>query len=354
MSNSVADAILHVRGRDSMTPAPEPRESEPKANPPAEYDGSSRRKLEPFIAECEIMFATSPRKYRSESNKVLAAGSYLKGDPKKWFSNFFLLPPENRPLWFLSWSDFKEEIRRCWGLEDPEGAAEAELRRLNMSDKDHVSYFASKFRSIQYRLPDWSDRNFRNAFYAALAPRIRTQFVTAGRVPPGKLEDLITAAEAFDRAYWTNYELDRSTKTSSNDDKKHSESSKPPSDHRTTSDQKHRKKNRSNHPSSSATSHHSSHSSNQSSKFSNSTNSTNPSEPAYKKFLGSDGKLLPKERERRIANGLCLLCGQKGHNSDECPKRRRRDQPTSSLARATITLAPPTESQSIASEFKKQ
>ena len=36
--------------------------------------------------------------------------------------------------------------------------------------------------------------------------------------------------------------------------------------------------------------------------------------------LGKDGKLLPEERQRRIDQGLCLLCGQKGHLVKECPK----------------------------------
>ena len=36
--------------------------------------------------------------------------------------------------------------------------------------------------------------------------------------------------------------------------------------------------------------------------------------------LGKDGKLLPEECLCRINQGLCLLCGQKGHLVKECPK----------------------------------
>jgi Zinc knuckle len=36
--------------------------------------------------------------------------------------------------------------------------------------------------------------------------------------------------------------------------------------------------------------------------------------------LRKDGKLLPKERQHQINQGLCLLCGQKGHLVKECPK----------------------------------
>ena len=319
----IARAITEAskNNRESASPPAESREHEPKANPPAEFDGSARRKLEPFIAECEIMFATAPRRYRTESAKVHSAGSYLKGDPKKWFSNFFLLPPEKRPLWFLSWSDFKEELRSTWGLEDPEGAAKEELRRLKMSDKDRVPYFTSRFRAI----PSWADRNFRNTYYAALAPRIRTQFVTAGRAPPTKLDELIKAAESFDRAYWTDVELNRSLQPS---DKSPSSTAKPTSD-----------------------------SNKQKSNTNSSTTSTNTSKSQTttaktddKKHLGPDGKLTPEERKRRLDNGLCLFCGQGKHLSANCPRKEKRgtqhtqdQQSKTTLARATITVLPDEE-----------
>src|SRR3979490_1439766 len=36
--------------------------------------------------------------------------------------------------------------------------------------------------------------------------------------------------------------------------------------------------------------------------------------------LGKDGKLLPEEHQQCIDQGLCLLCGLKGHMVKECPK----------------------------------
>jgi hypothetical protein len=337
MANSVSDAIMNVHGRRTPTPAAEPSGGEPKANPPAEFDGTNRRKLETYIAECEIMFATSPRRFRSERSKVLAAGSYLKGDPKKWFSNFFLLPADQQPAWFDSWTDFKDELRRHWGVEDPEAAAESELKALTMTDKDHVSYFASKFRSVRYRLPNWSDRNLRNSFLNALAPRIRAQFVSAGRVPPNTLDGLIAAAEELDRAYWIDREITNSLKPK----EKKSETSKNEETTTTsTSDKKKKKKKAAN-------------SNSNSNSTSNPTSSTNDSsksnEPAYKKLLGADGKLLPKERERRIANGLCMLCGQKGHIATDCSKRKQPSSGTT-LAKATISIVPPTATPATGSE----
>jgi len=333
MTNAVSEAIYQTRASE---PPVSDRSSEPKANPPAEFDGRSRRKLEPFLAECEILFATSPQKYRLDSTKILAAGSYLKGDPKGWFANFFVLPDDLRPDWFSTWDDFKAELRHSWGLEDPEGAAEAELQRLNMTDKDHVSYFTSKFRAIQFRLPHWSDRNLRNAFYAALAPRIRAQFVTAGRIPPRTLRELITDAEAFDRAYWADYELNQSFRPA-NDDKKGSEQ-KSSSEQKSQSYGK-KKKFRIGNISTSASNAGPSQS-NETSNASSSANSSSTTVPAYKKLLGPDGKLTPEERSRRLANGLCLFCGQGKHLSADCPKRKKKEASTPALACATITISP--------------
>jgi hypothetical protein len=49
MSNSGADAILHSQA--TRVRNDEPRETEAKANVTTEFDGTSRKKLDNFIAE---------------------------------------------------------------------------------------------------------------------------------------------------------------------------------------------------------------------------------------------------------------------------------------------------------------
>ena len=60
--------------------------------------------------------------------------------------------------------------------------------------------------------------------------------------------------------------------------------------------------------------------------------------------LGKDGKLLPEECQCHINQGLCLLCGAKGHMVKDCPKATNSG---SSKARSTktsdSTLAPALE-----------
>src|SRR3979490_3433823 len=54
----------------------------------------------------------------------------------------------------------------------------------------------------------------------------------------------------------------------------------------------------------------------------NQKSSNNAKTPDLSSKLGKDGKLLPEERQRCIDQGLCLLCGSKGHMVKECPKSK--------------------------------
>jgi hypothetical protein len=175
-----------------------------------------------------------------------------------------------------------------------------------MSDKDHVTYFTSKFRSIQSRLLSWSNRNLRNAFLTALAPRICTQFVSAERVPPNGLDALIIAAEELDCTYWTDFEASCNIQQLK---EKEGERIKPSTEVKPSTTNNKRKKQRHTNIPTPSTIPTTSTSTDTCQK----SNPPNTIEPAYKKHLGPDGKLLPKECERHLANGLCMLCGQMGH-----------------------------------------
>lgn len=60
--------------------------------------------------------------------------------------------------------------------------------------------------------------------------------------------------------------------------------------------------------------------------------------------LGKNGKLIGEERERRLKEGLCLYCGEKGHIAHDCPKSK------AAKARAATVTA---ESKSDSADSKK-
>ena len=60
--------------------------------------------------------------------------------------------------------------------------------------------------------------------------------------------------------------------------------------------------------------------------------------------LGKDSKLLPEECQRRIDQGLCLLCGTKGHMVKDCPKATNLGSSKAcSTKTSDSTLAPASE-----------
>ena len=135
------------------------------------------------------------------------AGSFLDGDAKTWFTDYFK-DPARIPAFMDDWTLFTIELQRNFGLEDEIGAAEDDLRRLTMTDRDHATYFMARFRAVTANLQGmWDDRNLRNSYYAKIAPRLRAQFVSSGTPVPASLNPLITLVERFDRAYWANFEL---------------------------------------------------------------------------------------------------------------------------------------------------
>jgi hypothetical protein len=135
------------------------------------------------------------------------AGSFLEGDAKAWFTNFFH-DPANIPPFMLDWTLFTIELQRNFRFEDKIGTAEEDLHKLVMTNKDHVTYFTAWFRAIISTLNGlWDDRNLWNMYYQKIAPQLRSQFVSASVPVPATLEPLIATVEWFDRAYWADFEL---------------------------------------------------------------------------------------------------------------------------------------------------
>ena len=147
-------------------------------------------------------------------------------------------------------------------------------------------------------------------------------------------------AERLDHAYWANYKLNKAHRSLNERELSEKKSSFQERVRRRKEDSSLQSFSSPKFPSSSR-----SNSQSQNTFPANSSKFSGPNkkkDPEYKKDLGPDGKLLPKEREHRIKNNLCLLCGQADHMINECPRRRKPEAstPVPTLARATITVSP--------------
>jgi hypothetical protein len=295
LSRTLGEAFANALAQVRPTATPDPAKY-PKAKDPSMFNGRRCKYLRTWIGENEICFRTAPNLYRNDTSKIMFAGSFLEGDAKTWFTDYFK-DPANIPAFMSDWTLFTIELQRNFGLEDELGAAEDDLRKLTMSDKDHATYFTARFRAIASNLAGlWDDRNLRNAYYQKLAPRLRAQFVSAGAPVPSTLNPLIALAERFDRAYWSDFELNRSLSSAS-----------APTAQETARERKQAP-------------------SGQSAKAptkaapvpSKSTPSPKAATPSH---LTKEGKLTEAERKRRFEAGACLYCGEAGHLAASCPKR---------------------------------
>ena len=82
---------------------------------PTKYTGD-RKKLEPFILQCELYYRFNREQFHESSDKVLYAMYYLEGDAGNWVPPFlkdFMENPnpdnqdDNTKRLFKSWDKFK-------------------------------------------------------------------------------------------------------------------------------------------------------------------------------------------------------------------------------------------------------
>ena len=121
---------------------------------PTKYTGD-RKKLEPFILQCELYYRFNREQFHESSDKVLYAMYYLEGDASNWAQPFlkdFMENPDpddqgDDTKWlFRSWDRFKNQIKQVFGDIDKERTAERELRRLKQNGSS--ADYAAKFQRI--------------------------------------------------------------------------------------------------------------------------------------------------------------------------------------------------------------
>jgi hypothetical protein len=271
-----------------------------KAKDPRMFNGKQHRYLQMWIGKNKICFCTAPNLYCTEVSKVMFAGSFLEGDAKTWFTEYFR-DPTNIPAFMSDWTLFIIELQRNFGLEDKLGAAEEDLQNLSMQDKDHATYFIARFRTIISTLDGtWDDRNLRNMYYKKITSCLQAQFISSSTPVPMTLEPLITLVDCFDHAYWANFEMVRPQQQPGTATEKNAplspmgRSITKPVGLRSTP--------------------------------ATATNPVPVTRPPISKatiapHLTADGKLTAEEQQRCFDKGACLYCGEMGHIANQCAKK---------------------------------
>lgn len=316
-AETLATTLADARRADSTPPDSDSHKSF-KPRDPEKFSGKDRSKLPEFIAQCRIVYLSQPRKFTSDTAKILFMGSFLESPALDWFSSIFMKERpagEELPPFCTEFSAFTSKLETLFGEPDRQHRAEEELRNLRMKDNHRVTRYITDFDRLNYQLPDWTDRPLADTFYRGLAPRLKMSISGLPQMRPRELEPLKQLAVLMDENYWE-YKNDSSgsqvTSTSSG-------------------------------PSSNSAKK-------QNTSPSTSSSSPKPSKPASSspatpKHIGTDGRLTDAEKQRRAREGLCNYCGEKGHFVNECPgKPKDSGQAPSgsnlSKGRSTWTLSP--------------
>lgn len=297
-----------------------------KVREPDPFNGSDPSKLRGFLISLNLNFQDRPAAFVSQFSKINYAISYLTGTALGWFEPEILTPSPDPPLWTLSYDVFVKELEANFGPHDPTGTAEDEIETLRMRDSDKILHYNVKFNNLASVI-GWDVNALMHSYYRGLPPRMKDALAIQGR--PDNLRDLRSKCQEIDHRYWQRKsEQNREQRTYTSSASGSSSGSKPK-------------------PATSSSS--SSGNKSDGKKDSSSGSSGAPREkPAYADKLGSDGRLTPAEKARRIAEKLCLFCGLAGHRAEDCNKRK-----AALKARGAKTSTPKADAPSDAAESKK-
>ncbi|CDO68581.1 hypothetical protein BN946_scf184996.g12 [Trametes cinnabarina] len=303
---------LRLTQATSAAPSGTPSSSSERHNvrEPDQFDGSDPSKLRSFFTQLELVFKARPRTFDTDEKKVTYAISYLKGMALAWFEPYLLERDSGNPLEFLySYAVFQEELRVNFGPYDVTGQAEHDLENLRMADNQRIANYIPQFNRLATQVR-WGRAGLRYQFYKGLPARLKDRISEVGK--PDSLKELRNLAQSLDTGTGN---ARRSKPGSPLEVPSHlpEPPGSPPQNPKPSS---------SSRPSQSSGSTPST-SSSTNPRATSGTPKT-PSKQATRPYadkLGKDGNLTPEERQRRLANNLCLFCGGSGHVSAVCPKK---------------------------------
>ncbi len=254
---------LASRSAASFVRSPPQAEPEPHANSPPPYDGDPNS-CRAFLSQCSLVFALQPRRYVMEESQVAFVITLLKGRARDWATAVW----DARAPFCATFQDFRAEMIKLFDRSAQGDEAASQLVRLNQDGRSVTDY------SIQFgtlaAACDWNEAALRARFREGLDDEIQDEIVT--HELPRDFDSLVELALRVEgrlqrrRQRWTARPF------------------RPLSEGA---------------PSSALTS----------------SPSVSDPEPMQVGRL----RLTAKEKQDRLARGLCLYCGKPGHRAIQCP-----------------------------------
>ena len=286
------------------------------------FNGKDAAKLPVFISQCVQHFLAKPNRYQTDRARVLFATSFLRDNASSWW-----MPKLTQPSPIIdNWQDFVNELYTMFGNKHLQSSAQNTLLNLKMKENALVSDYLVKFNS-QAPYTGWNSTALAGAFYRGLPDRIKNGFQYIQR--PQDFDLLKDIALDFDQRYWERQEeLGQKPARESNKPKAKDDDKAENKDADNSRNGKKKKSPNSNAPNPS------------SSTTATTTTATKPAAPPKPSGNKTEprGPITQAEKDRRRAEGLCLYCGEKGHQFNKCPKLANR--PATGAAATTTPAAP--------------
>ncbi len=175
-----------------------------KANKAEVFEGK-RSTLRRYLTSMDMHIRINNLGDADESDKVMFAGTYLRGPAFDWFEphmrDFQDNPdPDNRKdstdTVFDSYQGFKKQITKAFGDPDAEKTAERRMYALKQGPKMSIGELTSKFHQIASNL-DWEDKALRSWYYQILKPEIKDAMMYMPD-KPNTLDKMIDVASGIE------------------------------------------------------------------------------------------------------------------------------------------------------------
>lgn len=178
---------------------------------PDNYHGD-RDKLKAFLSQAELYAGFFPEQFNGDTDKVLWAVSFLRGQAFSWIESFMedFMKNKNKDgkvttnmgkgtqEVFLTWAGFKTSINRVFG--DIDAGRTAERIIQNLRQRGSATTYTAEFQQYSNKT-DWNDDALKAQYYRGLKDIVKDEIARSDR--PRDLQAMVEQAIKIDNR---NYE----------------------------------------------------------------------------------------------------------------------------------------------------
>jgi len=173
-----------------------------KPKNPDTYSGGNKD-LERFLSQCQLYFLLKKDDFKNSMEKVLFAGSHLRGPAADWFTPFIRdiskgqdARQETKAI-FGSYLNFEKALEQLYGSRDKQRAAVRQLQQLKQFGP--ASQYTASFRRLAID-SGWNDAALITTYYSGLRDSIKDELSRSER--PADLDDLIDRVITIDERFF--------------------------------------------------------------------------------------------------------------------------------------------------------